>query len=79
MSKIKRAFIERRTGKDRRRNFYFNRFFYRGPENRESKERRVTEERREDWVRISKWSSVPLWELKISKFLRKPGTSKIAQ
>ena len=79
MSKIKRAFIERRTGKDRRRNFYFNRFFYRGSENRESKERRAIEERRDDWVKISKWSSVPLRELKISKFLKKPGSSKIAQ
>jgi hypothetical protein len=72
MSTTKRAFIERRSGKDRRRKFHIGRFFYRGPEMRGSKERRAIEERRNDWVKISKWSSVPLWELKISKFLKKP-------
>ena len=72
MSTIKRAFLERRSGKDRRRNFHLSRFFYRGPEMRGSKERRAIEERRDDWVKISKWSSVPLGKLKISKFLKKP-------
>lgn len=71
MSTNRRAFIERRSGKDRRRNFHLGRLLYKGQERREAIERRAIEERRNDWIKISKWSSAPLWELKIAKFLKK--------
>jgi hypothetical protein len=66
----KRSYVDRRSGKDRRRRFSFNRFFYRGLEKRNLKERRSKAERRDGWVMVSKWSSVYLWDLKISKFLK---------
>ncbi|UCE56766.1 MAG: hypothetical protein JSV31_15360 [Desulfobacterales bacterium] len=70
MTAIKRAFSERRTGKDRRRIFNLHRFFYKGHERREVlQDRRSQEERRDGWVRISKWSSMKLHDLKISKYL----------
>jgi hypothetical protein len=65
-----RSYADRRSGKDRRRLFNFNRFFYRGLERRSLKERRSKVERRDGWVMVSKWSSVFLWDLKISKFLK---------
>jgi hypothetical protein len=71
MPEVFRRFIERRTGKDRRRIFSLNRFFHKGPERRKTlHERRLQEERREGWVRINKWSSVNLHDLKISKYLK---------
>jgi hypothetical protein len=65
-----RAFIERRSGKDRRRKMQIQRFFFKGLERRGTKDRRKSEERRDGWIRISKWSSAPLAELKIAKFLK---------
>jgi hypothetical protein len=70
MAKTQRDFIERRTGKDRRRRFGIIRAVYSGP-NRRRRERRATEERRVGWVRISKWSSALLKDLKIAKYLLK--------
>ena len=67
----KRALIERRSGKDRRRFFSVKGFFYRGKERRKSEERRSGIERRDGWIRISKWSSVRLDKLKIAKFIQK--------
>lgn len=61
--------LDRRSGKDRRRNINLRRFFYRGPERRVMQDRRLQEERRYGWVRIDKWSSVHLLDLKISKYL----------
>ncbi len=69
MSEINRAFLERRSGKDRRRVFSLHRFFYKGLERRAIQDRRSQEERRDGWVRINKWSSVNLHDLKISKYL----------
>ena len=65
----KRAFLERRSGKDRRRIFSLHRYFYRGTERRDLNDRRVNQERRDGWVRISKWSSVNLHDLKIAKYM----------
>ncbi len=70
MFKTKRDFIERRTGRDRRRRFLLNRRRFTGPDRRRHI-RRNPEERREGWVRITKWSSAPLKDLKIAKFLLK--------
>ncbi len=70
MPKTQREFIERRTGRDRRRRFQLSRRRYTGP-NRRHRDRRNPEERREGWVRINKWSSAPLKDLKIAKFLLK--------
>ena len=70
MQVSKRAFLERRSGKDRRRIFSLHRHFYRGTERRDLNDRRVNEERRDGWVRISKWSSVNLNDLKISKYVQ---------
>lgn len=70
MAKTQRGFIERRTGKDRRRRFGLTRTVYSGPDRRR-RERRSTEERRADWIRVSKWSSAPLKELKLAKYLLK--------
>ncbi len=64
-----RTLPERRTGKDRRRKFSLQRFFYKGPERRKAlHERRTQEERRDGWVRINRWSSVALKDLKISRY-----------
>jgi hypothetical protein len=70
MSKIKHSFVEKRSGKDRRRIFNHGRFFFRRPDKKNLKERRLQAERRAGWVRINKWSSVYLWDLKISKLLK---------
>ena len=69
MPQAKRAFIERRTGRNRRRLLSLRRLRYSGA-NRRRRERRNPDERRQDWIRISKWSSVPFKDLKIAKFLR---------
>ena len=70
MTSIQRSFNERRSGKERRRKISLGRLFFRGPEKRSTMDRRLPEERRNGWVRVSKWSSVPLWDLKIAKFLK---------
>ena len=70
MSEIKRAFIERRSGRERRLKFKLGRLFYKGSEKRNLTDRRLPIERRDGWVRISKWSSVSLPDLKIAKFLK---------
>jgi hypothetical protein len=70
MTKIDRAFTERRSGKDRRRIIHIKRFFFKGNERRRAADRRSKKERRSGWIRISKWSSVPLSKLKIAKFLK---------
>ncbi len=70
MPKTQREFIERRSGKDRRRFALLSRRRYTGPDRRR-RERRDPEERRQGWIRISKWSSAPLKNLKIGKFLRR--------
>lgn len=73
----KRSFIERRTGKDRRRLFSVKGLFFRKQDRRQSQERRSDTEHRENWVRISRWSSVPVDQLKISKYiLRKTQLTK---
>ncbi len=66
-----RSKIERRSGKDRRKKINLNRLFYHGQEKRSLKARRLKVERRDGWVRLGKWSSVYLWDLKISKFLKR--------
>ena len=70
MAATQRDFIERRSGKDRRRFLGVIRSGYSGP-NRRRRERRKVGERREGWVRVSKWSSAPLKELKLAKYLLK--------
>jgi hypothetical protein len=65
-----RAFLERRSGKERRRKMKIQRFFFKGLERRSENDRRENEERRRGWIRVSKWSSAPLAELKIGKFLK---------
>lgn len=65
----KRAFIERRTGKDRRRVFSLKRLTFRRIDRRSSLDRRSGVERRENWIRVSRWSSAPLNHLKLSKYL----------
>ena len=70
MPEIHRASSERRSGQDRRRIFSLHRFFYKGPERRNTLyDRRSQEERRDGWVRISKWSSVNLQDLKIARYV----------
>jgi hypothetical protein len=70
MDTIDRAFLERRSGKERRRRMQIQRFFFKGLERRCANDRRGNEERRRGWIRVSKWSSAPLAELKIGKFLK---------
>jgi hypothetical protein len=73
MLNIKRAFTDRRSGKDRRRAFSIRRFRYSGPERRKfQQDRRHSIERREGWVRIDRWSSVKLQDLKLAKYLQPP-------
>jgi len=64
-----RSYMDRRSGKDRRKFINFRRLHYRGIDKRMI-HRRGTTERRNGWVRISKWSSVYLWDLKIAKFFQ---------
>ena len=71
MQKSNRSFIERRTGKERRRFFSIKGLFIKKQDRRRSQERRSNTENRKNWVRVSKWSSVPLKHLKISKYLLK--------
>jgi hypothetical protein len=75
MQRTDRSFIERRTGKDRRRLFSIKGLFLKKQDRRRSKERRSTSENRQNWVRVSKWSSAPLKKLKISKYLLKASNS----
>ena len=70
MNRIDRDLVERRSGKDRRRIFQLERFFFKGEDRRTSGDRREIKERRTGWIRISKWSSAPLSKLKIAKFLK---------
>ena len=70
MVTIDRAFLERRSGKERRRRVQIQRFFFKGLERRSTNDRRENEERRRGWIRVSKWSSAPLADLKIGKFLK---------
>jgi hypothetical protein len=65
-----RAFLERRSGHERRRKLQIQRFFFKGLERRGANDRRNKTERRRGWIRVSKWSSAPLAELKIAKFLK---------
>ena len=52
MSEVFRRFPERRTGKDRRRIFELQRYFYKGFEKRKAlQDRSSMEERRDGWVR----------------------------
>jgi hypothetical protein len=69
MQTHQRSFIERRTGKDRRRFFSFKRLVFRRANRRSFGDRRSRDERREEWVRVSRWSSAPLNHLKISKYI----------
>jgi len=70
MPEIRRAALERRCYKDRRRIFSLQRFFYREPERRKTMhDRRSQQERRDGWVRISKWSSVEMHSLKIARYI----------
>ena len=69
MQTQKRSFVERRTGKDRRRFSSLKRIIFKQEERRVSPERRSTDERRHDWVRVTRWSSAFLNDLKISKYI----------
>ncbi len=69
MMSVQRAFIERRSGKDRRKRLHLRTFLYKGRERRLHLERRVSDERRSDWIRVTRFSSAPLRELKIARFL----------
>lgn len=71
MQMNKRAFIERRSGKDRRRFFSIKGLFYRKHDRRTSLERRSNTEHRQNWVRAGRWASVPVNQLKISKYILK--------
>ena len=70
MYAIKRKFLDRRSGKNRRRFFSLHRYHYKGPERRGRQDRRSQLERRDGYVRIDKWSSVNMQDLKINKYLR---------
>jgi hypothetical protein len=70
MPETHRESSERRSGQDKRRIFSLHRFFYKGPERRNTLyDRRSQEERRDGWVRISKWSSINLQDLKIARYV----------
>lgn len=52
------AFMDRRSGEDRRKVYSLDYFKSGGIDRRMSDERRVNKERRKDCVRVSEWSSV---------------------
>jgi hypothetical protein len=55
---IRRASIDRRTGRDRRRAHHPDYSIKGGVERRSFKERRSGKERRRDWVAADEWVSV---------------------
>ena len=69
MSEIKRAKVDRRSAKGRRKIFKLSHFSYMGKEEKRSNERRSQPERRNKWVRASKWSSMKIKEIKFAKYL----------
>jgi hypothetical protein len=75
MTEETRAFLDRRSGMDRRKAYRLGFFSKSGTQKGKAKERRSRDERREGWVKVDKWSSVQLDGLKIAKFLKQP-TSK---
>ena len=54
----KRTRIDRRSGKNRRKEYVADYFLNGGQERRSWEERRVRSERRKGWERVSEWSSV---------------------
>ena len=65
-----RSNLDRRSGADRRKAYWFKRFLSKSVERRCGKERRFQFEARQGWVRVDKWCSVRLDRLKIAKFLK---------
>ncbi len=64
MSTIKRAFIERHSGKDKRRSFHVGQLIYNRLEIRLLKDRRTTEKKQDNRVNLSKWSRISFDELR---------------
>ena len=57
--------VDRRSGKDRRKDIRFLYYFWNGgAEKRTWIERRVQSERRADWIRVGPWFSVCPWDPK---------------
>jgi hypothetical protein len=69
MQKERRSYIERRTGRARRRIFSFKGLYFKRQDRRTALERRSGNEIRENWVRVGRWSSASLNHLKISKYI----------
>ncbi len=69
MQNDRRSYIERRTGRDRRRVFSFKGLYFKRQDRRVTPERRSENEMRENWVRVGRWSSAHLKRLKISKYI----------
>ena len=55
---VKRSYIDRRSGEDKRKAYNLDYFFGGGEERRRRRERRMLGERRRSWVRVSRWCSV---------------------
>jgi hypothetical protein len=67
MLEMRRLFIDRRSGEDRRKVYDLDYFLNGGIERRSWKERRSQVERRGDWLRVDEWVSVLVGGLKDSK------------
>ena len=57
-NRIRDAYVDRRSGEDRRQVYDADYFQNGGLERRSGKERRLNDERRKDCTRVSEWSSV---------------------
>ena len=66
----RRSGMDRRTGKDRRRQYHLKYFRKKKDERRNSQKRRVIAEQRAGWIRVGKWGSACLEDLMIAKYLK---------
>jgi hypothetical protein len=57
-SVVKRSFVDRRSGEDKRKSYSLDYFVAGGTERRKGSERRQGNERRFSWLKVSQWYSV---------------------
>ena len=59
---VKRSFVDRRSGEDKRKSYNLDYFVAGGNERRKGSERRQGNERRFGWLKVDRWYSVFIWD-----------------
>ena len=57
-SVVKRSYVDRRSGEDKRKSYNLDYFLAGGSERRRGSDRRRGNERRFNWLKVSQWYSV---------------------